>query len=82
MKLREGAKCKACRSGKLCKSEVSQKFEREGLEIEIDGIPAFVCEDWGQAYFLPGVGDKISVAANDLFKLVEVKRVSKFKAVV
>ncbi len=82
MKLTEGVKCKACRTGKLFKNEVSQKFEREGLEIEIDGIPAFVCDDCGQAYFLPGVGDKISVAANDLFKLAEVKHAGKFKAAV
>lgn len=37
--------CKACRQGKLYKREVSQEFEREGLEVRIDGIPALVCDN-------------------------------------
>ena len=58
--MKENAVCKACRSGKLCNREVTQKFEREGLEVSIEGIPALVCDKCSQVYFLPGIGDKIS----------------------
>lgn len=74
--------CKACRSGKLLKREVSQGFEHEGLEVTIEGIPALVCERCGQVYFPPGIGDKISAAANHLFMLSEVKHAGRYKATV
>ena len=70
--------CKACRSGKLQKREVLHKVEREGLEVSIDGIPAFVCEKCGQIYFAPGIGDKITAAANQLFNLSEVKHAGEY----
>jgi len=82
MKLTEGVKCKTCRDGKLYKSEVTHRCEREGLEVEIKGIPAFICEKCEQVYFAPGVGDRISAAANELFMLSEIKHVGKFKAAV
>ena len=82
MKTIEGATCKACRIGKLHKSEVNQKFEREGLEVKIEGIPALVCENCDQIYFPPGIGDKISDAANHLFLLSEIKHAGAFKAAV
>jgi len=72
MELKEKV-CKACRVGKLRRHEVVQKFEREGLEVRIEGIPAMVCEKCSQAYFPPGMGDKISAAADHLFTLSEVK---------
>lgn len=80
--MKENAVCKACRGGKLCKREVAQNFEREGLEVRIEGIPALVCERCSQVYFPPGIGDKISAAANQLFILSEVKHVGKYKAIV
>lgn len=74
--------CKACRQGKLYKREVSQEFEREGLEVRIDGIPALVCDNCDQVYFPPGIGDKITNAANQLFFLSEIKHVGKYSAAV
>ena len=74
--------CKACRKGKLHKQEVSQTFEREGLQITIDGIPALKCDKCGQIYFPPGVGDKIASAANELFRLSEYKHAGSYKAFV
>ena len=65
--MKEKAMCKACRQGKLFRREISQSFEREGLEVKIDGIPALVCDQCSQAYFAPGIGDKIIQAANHLF---------------
>ena len=72
--------CKACRSGKLYNNEVSQSFEREGLNVKIEGIPALVCEKCGQIYFKPGLSDKIIAVANHLFMLSEVKHAGEFKA--
>ena len=74
--------CKSCRSGILHKKEVSQTFEREGLEVKIEGIPALVCNQCGQIYYAPGIGDKIVKAANDLFALSEVKHAGQYKAAV
>ena len=82
MKIGEGTTCKACRDGKLRKREVNQNFEREGLEVMIDGIPALACEKCGQVYFPPGIGDKISTTANDLFMLSEFKHAGKCRATV
>ena len=82
MSIKEGTICKACRQGKLLKMEVSEKFEREGLEVVIEGIPAMVCNKCSQAYFLPGIADKISIAANNLFELSEIKHAGRYKAAV
>ncbi len=80
--MKEKAVCKACRIGILHKSEVTQKFEREGLEVSIDGIPALVCEKCSQVYYLPGTPDKISAAVNHLFMLSAVKHVGEYRAAV
>jgi len=80
--MRENAICKACRSGKLLKREVAQDFEHEGLEVRIEGIPALVCERCSQVYLSPGIGDKVSSAANHLFVLSEVKHAGGYKATV
>lgn len=80
--MKEGVGCKSCRKGKLRKCEVSQEFERGGLQVKIEGIPALVCDSCGQIYFPPGVGDKIVAAANGLFALSEIKHVGEYRAVV
>lgn len=81
-KFGETSVCKSCRSGILNRREVTQKFEREGLEVRIDGIPALVCEKCSQTYYLPGTGDMISAAANHLFMLSVVKHVGEYRAAV
>jgi len=78
--MKEKTVCKACRSAKLRKREVFQKFEREGLEVKIDGIPALVCEKCCQVYFPPGIGDKILSAANQLFILSEIKHAGEYNS--
>ena len=80
--MKEKSICKVCRQGKLCKRETSQGFEREGLEVQIDGIPALVCDKCGQVYFPPGISDKIIEAANHLFFLSDFKHTEKYKAAV
>jgi len=79
---KSGAICKACRVGKVFSREVAQTFEHEGLEVKIDGIPALVCDNCGQVYFAPGIGNKIRIAASDLFALSKVKHAGQFKAAV
>lgn len=80
--MKEKAICKVCRKGRLFKSEVTQKFEREGIEVSIDGIPALVCEKCSQVYFLPGTGDKIATAADQLFVLSELKHAGEYRAAI
>ena len=82
MTIEQGCLCKSFREGKLRKQEVTQTFEREGLEVTIEGIPALVCDSCGQIYFPPGIGDKIATAANGLFALSEIKHAGKYKAAV
>ena len=72
----------SCRSGKLLNREVVQVFEREGLEVKIEGIPALVCEKCKQVYFSPGIGDKIANAADHLFILSEIKHTGEYRAAV
>ena len=80
--MKEGATCKSCRTGTLHKHEVSQTFEREGLVVRIDGIPALVCDQCSQIYFPTGIGDKIANAANHLFVLSEFKHAGNYLAAV
>ena len=80
--MKENVICKSCRRGKLNKCETSQRFEREGLEVRIDGIPALMCDQCGQVYYPPGIGDKISDAANHLFLLSEFKHAGHYIAAV
>jgi YgiT-type zinc finger domain-containing protein len=80
--MKENTMCKACRAGKLYNREVTQKFERDGLEVSIEGIPALVCDRCSQVYFPAGIGDKISDAANHLFLLSEFKHIGEYKATV
>ena len=82
MNMKKGTICKSCHSGTLQQNEVSQTFEREGLEVKIEGIPALVCDQCGQIYYAPGIGDKIVKAADDLFALSEVKHAGQYKATV
>ncbi len=80
--MKENAICKACRSGKLRRQEVPQKFEREGLEVCIDGIPALVCNRCAQVYFPPGISDEIASAANHLFMLSTIKHAGEVRAAI
>ncbi len=80
--MKENTVCKACRIGKLRKREVVQKFEREGLEVSIEGIPALICEECAQIYFPPGIADKITTAADHLFVLSEIKHAGAYRAAV
>jgi len=80
--MKEGAMCKSCRKGILKNKEVAQTFEREGLEVKIEGIPALVCEQCGQIYYAPGISDKIVNAANGLFALSDKKHAGRLKAAV
>jgi YgiT-type zinc finger domain-containing protein len=74
--------CKTCREGKLLKREVIQSFEREGLKVKIEGIPALVCEKCSQIYFQPGIANKIAAAADHLFILSEIKHTGEYRAVI
>ena len=82
MKAETGATCKACREGALEEREVAQAFEREGLEVKIEGVPALVCDACGQIYYVPGVSDKLAAAADRLFALSAVKHAGRFNAAV
>ena len=47
IRMKEKTTCKVCKQGKLYKREVGQKFERDGLEVRSEGIPALVCDNCG-----------------------------------
>jgi len=80
--MKEDAVCKSCRKGILKSKEVAQTFEREGLEVRIEGIPALVCDQCGQIYYAPGIGDKIVEAADGLFALSAAKHAGQYQAIV
>lgn len=80
MSIKEGDICHECRKGELRKGEVAQEFEREGVKVSIEGIPAFVCNSCGQAYYPQGVTKHISQAASELFALSQFKHAGSYKA--
>lgn len=59
---------------KLEEKEVLQEFEREGVRVCIDGIPALVCLQCGDVSSAPGVAQKIVEAADSLFEIAFLKR--------
>lgn len=65
-------RCSDC-GAEMEPKEVSQEYEREGLRVRIDGIPAMVCPNCGDISFAPGIANKIVRAANILFELTEEK---------
>jgi YgiT-type zinc finger domain-containing protein len=80
MTIKENAACRECRQGRLKKSEVAQEFEREGLKVKIEGIPAYVCDHCGLAHYPPGVTGHVTHAASELFALSRFKRSGGYKA--
>ncbi|MCX7045182.1 MAG: YgiT-type zinc finger protein [Candidatus Sumerlaeota bacterium] len=82
MKPKQGSICKACRKGSLRDQEVAQAFEREGIQVKIDGIPALVCDQCGEVYYPAGLTDKVIQAAEGLFSLGQYKHAGHFKSAI
>lgn len=65
--------CTEC-GGILENKFISREFEREGIKIRLSGLKAWVCNDCGEIYFMPGGAEKIVKAANSLFELAHTER--------
>jgi YgiT-type zinc finger domain-containing protein len=71
--MKKAIRCTEC-GAKMEAKEVSQEFEREGVRVCIDGIPALVCPKCGDVSFAPGIAQKIVEAASSLFEIAFLKR--------
>ena len=50
---------------------IAQEYEREGITIQIKGIPAMVCPSCGTISFTAGMPTKIKRAFDSMYELVE-----------
>lgn len=69
MKLRN---CSECHNQMEAKT-IAQEYEREGITVKIEGIPAMVCPNCGAISFTPGMPDKIKKAFDSMYVLAEEK---------
>ena len=42
------------------------EFERKGVQVKIEGIPAMVCPNCGEKAFAPGIAEQVIAAANEM----------------
>ena len=70
--------CSEC-GGRVERKYISQKFEREGLTVELTGIAALVCTKCKEVYFQPGGANKVAEAANSLFNLARIEKQHKHR---
>ena len=65
--------CTECR-GRLQVKYIDQDFERGGSSVRLCGIRAWVCQDCGEVYFMPGWAQRVVKAVDALFDLLEVEK--------
>src|SRR5690606_10212182 len=80
MKEARHPQCSEC-GGEVTTRSVTQTFEREGLQVEVAGIQAQVCERCGEIYFASGGAQAVVEAANSLFALARTNRQHKGKLI-
>ena len=68
MKTRTKPKCSEC-GGRVTRKTVTQKFEKEGVSVELAGLEVDVCSECGEIYFQPGGAQRVVDAVNSLFSL-------------
>ncbi len=68
VKVRKPRSCSDCGSPTELRN-VEQEYEREGIRVRIDGIPAMVCSQCGSVSFAAGIPDQIITAANAMFEI-------------
>jgi len=68
MKERMKSKCSGC-DGRVRWKTVTQKFERQGVHVELSGLEVDVCSECGEIYFQPGGAQRVVAAVNCLFSL-------------
>lgn len=73
MKTRNKPKCSEC-GGRVTRKTVAQKFEKEGVRVEIAGLEAGVCSECGEIYLQPGGAQRVVDAVNSLFSLALAER--------
>lgn len=66
-------RCTEC-GGRLQMKYIDRDFERGGSTVKLCGIRAWVCQECGEIYFMPGGAQKVVNAVNALFELLEVEK--------
>jgi YgiT-type zinc finger domain-containing protein len=64
--VKTGKICTECKQAKTQFQLVSMEFEREGVQVTVEGIPAMVCPNCGETAFAPGVAEQVIAAANEM----------------
>ncbi len=70
--------CSECR-GPVKKRTIVQKFEKEGVKVQLSGFKAWVCTQCGEVYFEPGGAQRVAQAVNSLLALALAGRQHKGK---
>lgn len=72
--MKKGKICTECKQTETQLQFVSMEFEREGVRVKVEGIPAMVCPNCGEKAFAPGVAEQVIAAANEMLKDKKRKR--------
>lgn len=75
--MKKGKGCTECKQSETKFQFVSMEFEREGVHVKVEGIPAMVCPNCGEKAFAPGVAEQVIAAANEMLKKKAKKKAPK-----
>ncbi len=64
--MKKGKICTECKQAETQIQLVSMEFEREGVQVKVEGIPAMVCPNCGEKAFAPGIAEQVIAAANEM----------------
>lgn len=64
--MKKGKICTECKQAETQFQFVSMEFEREGVQVKVEEIPAMVCSSCGEKAFAPGIAEQVIAAANEM----------------
>ncbi|MBI1926790.1 YgiT-type zinc finger protein [Candidatus Poribacteria bacterium] len=64
--MKKGEICTECKQVETQFQLVSMEFERGGVQVKVEGIPAMVCPNCGEKAFAPGIAEQVIAAANEM----------------
>ena len=64
--MKQGKICTECKQTETQFQFILMEFEREGVQVKIEGIPAMVCPNCGEKALAPGITEQIIAAANEM----------------
>jgi len=72
--VKNGKICTECKQAETQFQFVSMEFEREGVQVKVEGIPAMVCPNCGEKAFAPGIAEQVITAANEMLGAADIAK--------